>query len=107
MKALCVGGVADHVHLLMSLPTTTSVAKAVQLVKGNSSKWVHEATPQHQNFEWQKGYSAFSVSVSLIPQTVAYIRNQREHHRTKSFMEEYLSFLKKHKIEYDERYLWS
>lgn len=105
MKALCVGGVADHIHLLMSLPTTMSVARAVQPVKGNSSKWVHEAFPQKRSFEWQKGYAAFSVSVSHIRQTVTYIRNQEEHHRTKSFMEEYLSFLKKHQIDYDERYL--
>lgn len=106
IKTLCVGGVADHIHLLMSLPTTMSVAKAVQLVKGNSSKWVHEAFPQQRSFEWQKGCAAFSVSVSHIPQTVTYIKNQGEHHRTKSFMEEYVSFLKKHQIDYDERYLW-
>lgn len=106
MKALCIGGVADHIHILMSLPTTVSVAKAVQLVKGNSSKWVHEAFPAQRSFEWQKGFAAFSVSVSHISQTVTYIKNQAEHHRTKSFMEEYLSFLKKHHIDYDERYLW-
>jgi REP element-mobilizing transposase RayT len=105
MKTRCVGGVADHIHLLMSLPTTISVAKAVQLAKGNSSKWVHETFPQLRSFEWQKGYAAFSVSVSHIPQTVTYIQNQVEHHRTKSFMEEYLSFLKKHRIDYDERYV--
>ncbi len=106
MKALCVGGVADHVHLLMSLTTTISVAKAIQLVKGNSSKWVHETFPQQRGFEWQRGYAAFSVSVSHITQTMKYIRNQTDHHRAKTFMEEYLSFLKKHQIDYDERYLW-
>ena len=106
MKALCIGGAADHVHLLVSLPTTMSVAKAVQLVKGNSSKWVHDTFPSQSGFEWQKGYAAFSVSASHISQTMSYIKNQTEHHRTKTFMDEYLSFLKKHQIDYDKRYLW-
>jgi putative transposase len=106
IKALSIGGTANHVHVLISLPTTLSVAKAVQLLKGSSSKWIHETFPKQQTFGWQRGYGAFSVGISHIDETVAYIRNQVEHHRTKSFEEEYLIFLRKHQIDYDERYLW-
>ena len=106
MKARCIGGVADHVHLLISMPTTLSIAKAIQLIKGGSTSWVHEAFPQAVQFAWQEGYGAFSVSISQIANTIAYIENQEEHHRTKTFQEEYLAFLNKHEIDYDEKYLW-
>jgi REP element-mobilizing transposase RayT len=106
MKALAIGGVEDHVHLLLSLPATMPVAKAIQLIKGGSSKWVHEEFPQHRDFAWQEGYGAFSISVSHVKDTIAYIERQAEHHRRKSFQEEFLAFLKKHGIEYDERYIW-
>jgi REP element-mobilizing transposase RayT len=106
MKAIEVGGVEDHVHILLSLPPTMAVAKAVQLIKGGSSKWIHETFPEHRLFAWQEKYGAFGVSVSLLDTVIAYIRNQPEHHRTVSFQEEFLAILKKHKIEYDERYLW-
>jgi REP element-mobilizing transposase RayT len=101
MKALKVGGVADHVHILLSLPATSSISKAVQLIKGNSSKWVHETFPQQAKFAWQEGYGAFSISVSGIDDTVAYIENQAEHHRKKSFKEELEMFLKRHAIDYE------
>ncbi len=106
MKALAIGGVEDHVHLLLSLPSTLAIAKAIQLVKGESSKWVHETFPQHQQFAWQEGYGAFSIGVSQHPVTVAYIQKQKEHHRQVTFQDEFLRFLKKHEIEYDPRYLW-
>jgi putative transposase len=106
MKALGIGGIDDHVHLLASMPTTLSIAKGVQMIKGGASAWVHETFPEMQHFAWQEGYGAFSVSVSHIDETIAYIRNQEEHHRHRSFQEEYLAFLKKHEIEYDEKYLW-
>jgi REP element-mobilizing transposase RayT len=106
MKPLAIGGTDDHVHLLISLPSTLSIAKTIQLIKGGSSKWVHDAFPQYQYFQWQDGYGAFTVSVSRIEDTVAYINGQKEHHRSQSFQEEYLAFLKKHGIEYDERYIW-
>ena len=105
MKALMIGGVEDHVHVLLSLPSTLSVAKAVQLIKGNSSKWIHETFPEHQSFEWQEGYGAFSIGVSGIDDTVKYIQNQAEHHRKMSFKEEVAVFLKKHGMEYDEAML--
>lgn len=104
MHALEVGGVEDHVHMLLSLPSTMAIAKAMQLVKAGSSKFVHE-TFQGRGFAWQQGYGAFSVSVSAIDATVEYIRRQEEHHRKASFHDEFLSFLKRHDIEYDERYV--
>ena len=86
----CVGGVADHVHLLLSLPTTVPIAKAIQLIKAGSSAWIHQTFRQLDNFSWQQGYGAFSVSVSQLPETIHYIQNQVEHHRTRTFQQEYL-----------------
>ncbi len=106
MKALAIGGIENHVHQLLSLPPTLAISKAIQLIKGGSSKWVHDTFPAHKDFEWQEGYGAFSVSMSRVEDTVSYIKNQKEHHRRRSFQEEYLDFLKKHSIEYDERYVW-
>src|SRR5947207_2849108 len=106
MKALAIGGIDDHVHILLSLPSTLAIAKAIQLVKGNSSKWVHETFPHMADFAWQEGYGAFSIGVSGIDATTEYIQNQEKHHRKKSFQEEFLSFLKKHDIEYDPRFIW-
>jgi REP element-mobilizing transposase RayT len=106
MKALAIGGVADHVHVLLSLPATMPVAKAMQLLKGGSSKFVHETFPDMRGFAWQEGYAAFSVSISHIEETVAYIQRQAEHHRRRTFEEEFRAFLRKHSIEYDERQVW-
>jgi hypothetical protein len=83
-----------------------SFAKAVQLLKGGSSKWVHDNFQKFRKFEWQEGYGAFSVSASQVPKTIAYINNQKEHHRKKTFQEEFLELLKKHGIEYDPRYIF-
>jgi len=106
MKAIEIGGVADHVHLLLSLPSTLSVAKAMQLVKGGSCKWVHDTFPEHRVFGWQVKYGAFSVSVSQLDKTIEYIQRQAEHHQRMTFKEEFLALLKKHGIACDERYLW-
>ena len=106
IKAVSIGGVEDHVHLLLSLPATISISKAMQLIKGGSSKWVHDTFPEHRHFGWQEGYGAFSIGIADVERTVAYIENQVSHHRVRDFKEEFLSFLKKHGIEYDERYLW-
>jgi putative transposase len=105
-KALAVGGVEDHVHLLLSLSATMPVANAMQMVKGASSKWVHETFPRHRVFAWQEGYGAFSIGVSQIDATVAYIQSQPKHHRRTTFQEEFRLFLKRHGFEYDERYVW-
>jgi putative transposase len=106
MKAIEIGGVADHVHMLLSLPSTLSIAKAMQLIKGGSSKWVHETFPEQRLFGWQVKYGAFSVSVSQLDNTMQYIQGQAEHHRKMTFQEEFLAFLRKHRITFDERYLW-
>ena len=83
-----------------------SVAKAMQLIKGGSSAWAHETFSPLRQFAWQSGYGAFTVSVSQVAETISYIHNQVEHHRLRSFQEEYVSFLKKHGIGFEERYLW-
>ena len=106
VKAISIGGVMDHVHMLTLIPASVSIAKAVQLVKGGSSKWLHENIIPLKNFAWQEGYGAFSVSASQVPEVISYIENQEEHHRIKSFQEEYLSFLRDNNIEYDEKYVW-
>jgi putative transposase len=96
---LAVGGAADHVHLLLSLPRTISVAKAVQLVKSGSSKWLHENFPKLKSFAWQEGYGAFSIGVSQRAATVKYIEAQTEHHKRTSAEEEFKKFLAAHGIE--------
>jgi len=84
------------------LPATLSLAKAMQLLKGNSSKWIRETFPKMRSFAWQEGYGASSVGVSGVDTTVAYIRNQAEYHRTRSFREEYMAMFKKHGFAYEE-----
>src|SRR6516162_1954198 len=88
-KAVAIGGTANHVHVLLSLPATMPVAKAVQLLKGGSSKWLNDTDPGQ--FGWQDGYGAFSVGISQQADTVAYINSQSEHHARKSFEEEFLA----------------
>jgi len=106
MKALMIGGIENHVHLLLGIAPTTAVSKAVQLIKGGSSKWMKETLPGFSGFGWQDGYAAFSVSKSLAPDVSDYICRQREHHRVKTFEEEYRAFLVKHDIPFEERYLF-
>jgi REP element-mobilizing transposase RayT len=106
MKALAIGGVEDHVHILLSLPSTRDIAKALQLIKGGSSKWIHDQFPEHRKFAWQEGYGAFSIGISQVQETTAYIDNQRDHHRQRSFEEEFVAFLERHHIEYDPAYVF-
>ncbi len=103
-KAVAVGGTANHVHILLSLPTTMPLAKAVQLLKGGSSKWMNETG--NGNFAWQEGYGAFTVGISQQRHTIEYINSQAKHHEKRSFEEEFLAFLKKHGIDYDPKYVW-
>jgi len=102
MKALAIGGAADHAHLLLSLPATLSISKAMQLLKGNSSKWLRETFPELrlQGFAWQEGFGAFSIGLSGVEETNRYIQSQEEHHRKRSFREELEVFLKKHGCDY-------
>jgi putative transposase len=106
MTALSIGGTEDHIHILLMAPPAMALSKMVQFLKGGSSKWIHETFPEMRRFAWQDGYGAFTVSKSQLPDIVRYIQGQEEHHRAKTFQEEYLAFLQKHGIEYDERYVW-
>jgi REP element-mobilizing transposase RayT len=104
--ALNIDGTADHVHALVRLPAALAVAKAVEIIKANSSRWIHEHRVLHRTFAWQTGYAAFSVSESNVDDVSGYISHQQEHHRKVTFQEELIAFLKRSRIEYDERYLW-
>jgi len=106
MNALRVGGVADHIHALISIPSTITIAKAIQLIKGGSSKWINDHFFEHRSFRWQKGYGAFSVSESGVPSVIRYIANQKKHHKTKTFKREYRALLEKYNVDYDERYVF-
>jgi putative transposase len=106
MQPIQIGGIEDHVYVLLGAPATAAPSKIAQLLKGGSSAWIHATFPLLRGFAWQDGYGAFTVSMSSVPDVAAYIRNQREHHRTKTFQEEYLALLQKHRIHCDERYLW-
>jgi REP element-mobilizing transposase RayT len=104
--ALSINGPTDHVHMLASLPPTVAPSDFVGKVKANSSGWVHRNFNQYQAFAWQVGYSAFSVSASQKQTVLDYIAGQEEHHRKVSFQEELIAFLKKHEVDYDERYVF-
>ena len=105
LTALQVGGIEDHVHALIIAPPPVAPSQMAQWVKGESSKWIHEEFPHIHGFAWQDGYSIFTVSKSNVPRVIDYIRNQRQHHLTQSFEEEYVELLKLHEIEYDEKFL--
>jgi REP element-mobilizing transposase RayT len=101
-----IGGMPDHLHLLVSLGRESCVADTVRDIKANSSRWVHEKFPQRAAFAWQAGYGAFAVSLSGVAAVRAYIQNQAEHHHLRTFQDEYREFLRRHEIEWDERYVW-
>lgn len=98
-------GTADHVHMLIILPQTISVADALRTIKSNSSGWVHEKWPKRADFGWQTGYGAFTVSESRRESVKRYIVNQEEHHRKITFEDEFLKLLKRHRIKYDPRFV--
>jgi len=105
LKLIKAGGVDDHLHLLVSLPSTIIIAKAIQHIKGGSSRWVHETFGNMKDFAWQEGYGGFTIGVSQINQTKEYIANQEDHHRKKTFWEEFIDFLNYHGIKFEEKYL--
>jgi REP element-mobilizing transposase RayT len=105
-RLISAGGMFDHIHLYASMPSTISIADFVNVVKSNSSRWIHESSSRLRNFAWQDGYGAFSVSKSEEGKVVRYILNQEEHHRKRTFKEELISLLEKHGIQYDKRYIW-
>jgi len=100
------GGVDNHIHLLVSLGKTVTISDVARVLKSVSSKWIHETFPTHSRFAWQEGYGAFSIGVSGIEQTKAYIADQDSHHEATTFEEEYVAFLKRHGLDYDDRYVF-
>jgi putative transposase len=100
------GETVDHIHLLASLSRTIAIADAVRVIKANSSGWIHKEFPELSDFYWQEGYGAFAVSHSNVDQVKTYIAGQEEHHRQRSFQDEYRELLRRHEIEWDERYVW-
>jgi REP element-mobilizing transposase RayT len=105
MKALAVEGMQDHVHILLSLPSSAAIAEAMREIKSESSRWMREEGGSPR-FAWQEGFAAFSVGWTQIDATVAYIARQPEHHKRRDFQAEFLAFLKKHEVDYDPRYVW-
>ena len=105
-KSLAVGGWKDHVHILFGMPVTTCISDFMSMVKANSSKWINEQNFLENKFQWQDGYAAFSYARSQRNIVINYIINQEEHHRTKSFREEYLKMLSDFDVAYDDKYLF-
>jgi len=105
-KMLSINNVPDHLHMLVGFGTTLSIADFIEEVKSISSKFINEKGWIQGKFEWQRGYGVFSFSRSQIDSVIQYIQKQQEHHKRKSFKDEYLSFLKKFEVEFDERYLF-
>jgi putative transposase len=103
---LLINSVEDHAHHLFDLGRTLSISQVVEELKTSSSKWIKTKGHQFANFAWQSGYGAFAVSESNIEIVRQYIEKQREHHRHKSFQDEYRQFLERHDIKFDERYMW-
>ena len=103
---IIVGGYKNHVHILCILSRKIPLMKLIEEVKSHSSSWIKTKGNKYQKFYWQKGYGSFSVNPAEIEVVKTYIQNQEQHHKSRTFKEEYLSFLKKYRIEYDEKYLW-
>jgi putative transposase len=104
--ALEVGGVADHVHLLVKLTAKIALADFMRALKANSSKWLNEEKLKLRKFGWQDGYAAFTVSKSQVPDVRKYIKNQESHHQRIGYKDELLELLRRHEIEFDERCIW-
>jgi REP element-mobilizing transposase RayT len=105
-EAILINGVEDHVHILCNLSRTITIAKLVEEVKTEPSKWIKHQGPQYADFHWQGGYSSFSVSQSNVEAVRAYIAGQEQHHRKMSFQDELRALCRKHGLEIDEKYVW-
>jgi REP element-mobilizing transposase RayT len=103
---LAINSMADHVHLLINLHKTRALADVVMELKRGSSKWLKTRGERFAEFRWQNGYGAFSIGQSTVEEVKAYVANQAEHHRVRTFQEEFRTLLKKYEIEFDERYVW-
>lgn len=104
--AISIDGVEDHIHALVRLSRTCSISQLVGDVKTGSSQWMKSQDDGVNDFQWQNGYAAFSVSQSNVPRVIQYIAEQEKHHQKLSFQDELREFLKRHNVEYDERYVW-
>lgn len=105
-KLLIINGMPDHIHILLGFRPTQALSDFVELLKSSSSRWLNEQKILKFKFAWQKGYGAFSYTKSDLPKVIQYIENQKEHHKKITFREEYLQLLKRHDIEYDEKYIF-
>ena len=105
-KLLAINGMSDHIHILIGLRPAQSISDLMKEVKQSSSKWINENKLTNGHFEWQEGYGAFSYSKSQISQVINYIQNQEIHHKKKTFKEEYVDFLEKFEIDYDEKFVF-
>ena len=105
-NAYRVGGVSDHIHIACDLPRTVAPSKLIEVIKKDSSKWMKSQGAAYKKFYWQNGYGAFSIGFSQLASLIDYIDNQAEHHRKHSFQEEYLQFLSRYRVEFNERYVW-
>ncbi len=105
-QVLKVGGYTDHVHILCMLSKKITLIKLLEELKSHSSKWIKTKGETYQGFYWQDGYGAFSVNPAEVETVINYITHQHEHHRKKTFKEEYLAFLKRYNVDYDERFVW-
>ncbi len=105
-KLIAINGMPDHIHILIGMRPTQSISDLMQDIKGSSSKWINQKGFIKGKFEWQEGYGAFSYGKSQVKDVIAYIENQEQHHSKKTFRDEYLDFLKKFDVEYDEQYIF-
>ncbi len=106
-KLLSINGMPDHIHILIGLRPNQALSELVNQIKSNSSKWINDKRFLPTRFEWQKGYGAFSYGKSQIADVINYISNQEIHHQKKSFKDEYLDFLNKFDVEYNEEYIFN
>ena len=103
---ISINGVKDHIHILFALSKKIALCSVIEAVKKNSSKWIKTKGTKYKKFQWQNGYSAFSIDQSNIERIKRYITNQKKHHQKRTFKEEHLLIVKKYNMPYDERYMW-
>jgi putative transposase len=103
---IAAGGIEDHIHLLATISRQQAISDVLRIIKASSSTWIHDTFPSMKNFAWQNGYGVFTVSASNVERVTQYIAKQKEHHQRLSFQEEFVRFLKKHQVAYDERFIW-
>jgi putative transposase len=103
---IAAGGIEDHIHLLATISRQQAISDVLRIIKASSSTWIHDTFPSMKNFAWQNGYGVFTVSASNVERVTQYIAKQKEHHQQLSFQEEFVRFLKKHQVAYDERFIW-